>query len=137
MRRGFTLVELLISLTLLAMLLGGLLYALCGGLRNWRKISGRAVTLQIENIVAERLSSDVRGSAIMTGSTSTELFLQLGPDTVSYKLEAGKVRRKKGSSTAYWTSQGEIKALTFSYPAANQVLIGLDGSSCLVGGRGQ
>ena len=135
MRRGFTLVELLIALTLLAMLLGGSLCALGGGLRNWRKIGGRAATLQIENIVAERLCGDVRGSAIMTGSTSTELFLRLGPDTVSYKLEAGKVRRQKGGSSASWTSEGEIKALTFAYPAANQVLIGLDGNSFLVGGR--
>ena len=137
MKRGFTLAELLIAMTLLAMLLGGWLYAFGAGLRNWRKISAQATTSQIRNLVAERLCGDVRTSAIMTSSTSAEIFLQIGPDVVSYALSAGKVRRKKGGSSAYWTSEGEIKTLAFSYPAASQTLIELDGLAFLVGGRNQ
>jgi prepilin-type N-terminal cleavage/methylation domain-containing protein len=137
MKRGFTLVEMVMAISLMTALLGGVLYAFGGGLRDWRKISDRAATLQIENIVAERLCRDIRGSAIMTSSTSEEIFLKIGPEVISYKLESGKVRRKKGGSVSYWTSEGEIKKIMFVYPAPNQVLVGLDALSFLVAGRAQ
>jgi len=137
MKRGFTLVELIVALSLMTALIGGLLYAFGNGLRSWRQISSRAATLQIENITAERLCRDIRGSAIMTSSTSEEIFLKIGPDVVSYKLEGGKVRRKKGGSVSYWTSEGEIKKLLFSYPVVDQAIVALDGVSFLACGRNQ
>ena len=137
MQRGFTLVELIIAMSLMTALAGGALYAFGGGLRNWRKISSRAATLQIENITAERLCRDIRGSAIMTSSTSEEISLKIGADVISYKLESGKVRKKKGSSSAYLTSENEIKKLAFSYPSANLACVTLDELSFIVGGRNQ
>ena len=135
MKRGFTLVELIVVLSLMTALTGGLLYAFGNSLRSWRKISRRAATLQIENITAERLCRDIRGSAIMTGSTSEEIVLKLGPDTVSYKLENGKLRKQKGSSASYLTSENEISRLEFSYPSANLAGVTLDEMFFLAGGR--
>lgn len=137
MKRGFTLVELIIAMSLMTALVGCALYVFGDGVRNWRKIGRRAATLQIENVTAERLCRDIRGSAIMTSSTSEEISLKLGTDVVGYKLEGGKVRRKKGGSISYWTSEGEIRKLLFSYPAANQTIVTLDESSFLAGGRNQ
>jgi prepilin-type N-terminal cleavage/methylation domain-containing protein len=135
MKKGFTLVELIVALTLMTALVGGMMYSFGSGLRNWRKISNRASSLQIKNIIAERLCSDVREAALQTGSTSDEIFLKIGPDLVSYKLIERKIRRKKGAGTAYLTSEDEIKKLGFSYPNAGLACITLDDISFNVYGR--
>lgn len=135
MKKGFTLVEMIVALTLMTALVGGLLYSFGSGLRNWRKIGNQASSLQIKNIIAERLCNEIRGSAIINSSTSEEIVLKIGPDVVSYKLESGKVRRKKGTSTAYLTSENEIKTLLFSYPDETLAGVIIDDISFYVYGR--
>jgi len=111
MKRGFTLVEMIVALTLFSLLVGGLFYSLSGGLRNWRKISRRAALGQIRLIVAERLCADLRQGVVLPGSTSSEAIVRLDGDQVSYQLSAGKVKR----NSAYLTVEGEIGRLEFAY----------------------
>ncbi len=136
MRKGFTLVELIVSLSLMMILAGGMFFALGQGLRGWRKIAGRAEELQIKNLAAERITGDIRfADQILAGSGSQEIILKINSDQISYKLVERKVRRKKGTVTAYLTCEDEVKNLSFSYPAADKVQIILDELAWKVGLR--
>jgi prepilin-type N-terminal cleavage/methylation domain-containing protein len=135
--RGFTLVELIVALTLLTALVGGLFFSFGQGLRNWRKITAAAAHLQVESIISERICREVRLGAVLPASSSSEVFLKIDGEAVSYKLVDSKVRRKKGSTTAYLTDDKEIKRLFFSYPAAGAINITVDDLSFLVSGRNQ
>jgi prepilin-type N-terminal cleavage/methylation domain-containing protein len=137
MKKGFTLVELIIALALLTALTGAIFCAFAQDLRNWRRITGRAAQLQTQNIIAERLCREVRAGKLLPGSSSTELLLQLGPETVSYDLYGDKIRRKKGGTSAYWTSEREITRLVFSYPPDGTINVLLDDISFAVAGRNQ
>ena len=125
----------MVGLTLLTALVSGLFYSFGQGLRVWRKINERVAHLQIANIVAERICRDIRSSAVLAGSNSAEVFLKIGGEGGSYKLVDSKIRRKKGSTTAYLTDDGEIKRLAFSYPAVGAVNVSIDDLSYLVSGR--
>ena len=126
-RRGFTLIELIISLSLMVMLTGSMFFALGQGMRGWRKAGCKISKLQIKNMLAERITGDLRfASQVLTGSGSQEMLLKVGPDQIGYKLVEGKVRREKGATSAYLTCEDEVKKLSFSYPSADQVQIVVD-----------
>lgn len=134
--KGFTLVELIISLNITLILVGGMLFAFGQASRSWKRVARRAERLQIENIITERICRDARGAdEIMTGSGSSEIKLKLGSATVSYSLSAGKVRRKMGGSTAYLTNDNEIERLNFAYPVKNFAEVHLDNYVFLVAVR--
>jgi prepilin-type N-terminal cleavage/methylation domain-containing protein len=124
MRKGFTLIELLISMALLSTLTGTLFFCFGQGLRSWRKMVIKCENAQVSNIIAERIARDVRSSsAILPQSSSEEVYLRSGADTLSYRLSADKIGRRKNLSTAYLTSDGEVERLSFSYPASNEVIV--------------
>jgi prepilin-type N-terminal cleavage/methylation domain-containing protein len=110
MRRGFTLVELVVALTLFALVAGAIFYSFGNYYRCWRKLTKQVAVLQVKNLVAERLTTELRA----------------GDPTIAYSYEAGKVQRKKNGSIAYLTSPGEINGLAFSYPAEKMVVVTLD-----------
>ena len=127
MRRGFTLVEMIVALALSMVLCGGAFYALGQGLRTWKRTVQKAERLQIENIVAERIARDIRAAnEILSPSGSEEVVLKIEAETVSYRLINRKVRRKKGAAAAYLTSEDEIKRLSFAYPENGAVETALD-----------
>jgi len=126
-KQGFTLVELMIALSLSAVLLAGIFFSFGQGIRNWRIIVKSASNLQIENLIAERITSDIRAaSEISAGSSSEEVVLKNEIETIGYKLVDRKVRRKKGTSISYLTSEDEVRKLFFAYPAAGVVEVKLD-----------
>lgn len=125
MKRGFTLIELIVALTLTTLLLSGLFSALGSGVRSWKRISRQAAARQARLIVAERICADLREAALLSGSTSAEVVFRLGPDQVSYKLVDGKVKR----NSAYLTTEKEVEQLSFYYPGPRLVGVRLDGLS--------
>ena len=136
MKKGFTLVEAIIALSLTALILTIIFGALGAGVRSWRLVVRKNTLAQIETNVAERLTEDIRSaSAILSGTTSKEVFLKVGSDTVSYCLVGGKVRRRAGSWSAYLTSEGEIDRLSFNCPGPGLVQIGLNKSEFTAGIR--
>lgn len=136
-RGGFTLVELIVALTLMSALVSGLFYSFGQALRSWRRINDDAAHLQIQSLVNERLCRDIRSGAILASSNSAEVFLKIGAETVSYRLITSKVRRKSGSVSAYLTMDSEIKKLSFAYPSPGAVSVCLDGLTYLAVGRNQ
>jgi type II secretory pathway pseudopilin PulG len=123
-RHGFTLVELMIASTLTMVLLAGALFGLGQLLRSWRLAISQIENSQLEMIISERLSRDLRAAAvIMPGSGSQEVKLKIDNTIVIYAWEDQKVKYQQGSYTAFLTDQGDIKLLSFNYPA--QATIGL------------
>jgi hypothetical protein len=126
----------MVSLSLIFVLVSGIFYALGQSLRNWRKTAGKAERFQIENLVAERIVLDLRcASEVLTTSSTEELSLRVNSEVISYKLVDQKVRRKKGASSAYLTSENEVNKLAFSYPLQSMVEVCLDDLHCCASAR--
>jgi prepilin-type N-terminal cleavage/methylation domain-containing protein len=127
MKKAFTLIELLLALTMLTILIMSVTPALGTVWRSWRRLAAANDRRQIENIVMTRLVNDLReGSQINSGSTTGEVIFTVKGETISYALVNSKVRRKTGSAAAYLTNENEIKSLSFQYSAGKIVGIKLD-----------
>ncbi len=123
-RQAFTLVELIVSLTIFAMLLGGVYYALGVELNLWKRISASVETQQIGNMLLSRIVRDIReAKEILPASNKERLLLKIGSDIIEYSLTSGKVKRKKNAYTAYLTAEKQIQALAFYYPAPRLIEI--------------
>lgn len=127
-KTGFTLIELTVAVSLSMILTTGMFFFLGQGIRNWKKITQSAAATQVENIIAERITTDIRfGREIMAASGSEEVFIKNGAEIITYRLVSRKVRREKGAEAAYLTSEDEVSKLAFSYPAAGTVRVELNG----------
>lgn len=125
---GFTLVELLISLTILTMLFGGMFYALGVELNLWKRIVNTSEKQHIANLVLARIVRDTRSaSEILPASNNQQLLLKIGSDSIEYRLLNQKIRRKKNNYSAYLTDKGDLQTLLFSYPATKEAEMTLDG----------
>ncbi len=127
-RKGLTLVELLISLTILSMLFGGMYYALGVELSLWKRIVSASEKQHIANLVLARVIRDTRSaSEILPASNNQQLLLKIGTDSIQYRLLNQKIRRKKNNYSAYLTDKGDLQTLSFSYPTTKEAEIALDG----------
>jgi prepilin-type N-terminal cleavage/methylation domain-containing protein len=127
MKRGFTLVEVLIALGLAGILLLAGSYALGTFIRTYRTTIKKAEKIQIRQMVLTRLIREIRSAEKLEPSTREKLSLRLGGALVGYSYKDGKVRRESGASASYLTEPDEVRELYFEYPAPKLVLIYLDG----------
>jgi len=126
-RRAFTLVELIVSISIFLLLIGTIYYALGTQLRFLRKITNKGENQQISNMVLSRIVQDIRcAEEILSASNTNSLFLKVGSDTIEYALKNQKVKRKKNNYSSYLTDVEDIQKLTFSYPANRTVQISLE-----------
>jgi hypothetical protein len=103
-------------------------YALSVELDLWKRIVSASEKLHIANLVLTRIIRDTRSaSEILPASDPQQLLLKIGSDSIEYRLLNQKVRRKKNNYSAYLTDQGEVQALSFSYPSTQEAEITLDG----------
>jgi len=127
MKKAFTLIELLLALTMLTVLIIAIMPSIGTSWRTWRKLAQASDINQTKNIVMTRLVNDLRGaSQIVNGSTSSEVSFILSGETLNYTLINSKVRRKKGGAVGYLTNENEIKTLLFDYPTGKMISIKLD-----------
>ncbi|MBI5699048.1 prepilin-type N-terminal cleavage/methylation domain-containing protein [Candidatus Saganbacteria bacterium] len=125
--RGFTLVEMIIALTLSVLVLSAGTFMLSNYLRTYKKLSSAVEKNQIEQFVLRKVVSDIQfAENINIGSAPGLLVLNLKDDMLRYDYFDQKVRRRANKSTAYLTEAGEISSLSFSYPRPGLVLINLD-----------
>jgi prepilin-type N-terminal cleavage/methylation domain-containing protein len=123
-RRAFTLVEMVIVVTLMAAFMGTAFFSLGQIRRSWSRAADQHENLLISYTVAERIVADIRSaSLILPVSSSQEVQLKVGADLISYRIASQKVRREKNGTAAYLTSENEIKLLSFSYPSAASVQV--------------
>lgn len=127
-KKGFTLVELIISLTILSILFATMYFALGTQIRLWQGIVNAAEKQQIANAVLNRMVNDIRSAReILPASSSQVLSLRIESSLIEYSLFNEKVRRKKNGYSSYLTDKKELQMLSFSYPGFNRVEIDLDG----------
>lgn len=125
--RGFTLVEMIIALTLSVLVLSAGTFMLSGYLRTYKKLSAAVEKNQIQQFALNKLISDIQfAESINSGSGPDLLVLSLKDDMLRYDYFNRKVRRRTNKSTAYLTDAGEVSSLSFSYPRTGLVLIDLD-----------
>lgn len=104
---GYTLVELLVTMTVFLLVSGTLLGALESGLRTEHRASDRIDDEQAVRLVLAQFSRDVRGADAITPTTlntlATEVDLASGTQSISWRYDpvAGRLSRTltSGSST--------------------------------------
>ena len=125
--KGFTLVELILSLAIFSLLLGSFFYVFEVELGCWKRMVASAEKQQVASVVLSRITRDARAAReFLPGSDQNRLRLKIGSETIEYGLLEQKVRRKKNQHSAYLTSPGEIGALSFSYPQEKLLEIKVD-----------
>ena len=128
-RRGFSLVELIVALSIFAMLSASILYVFGTELKIAKKIAAASQKRQLVNAVMARISQDIRAaSAILPSSIPSKLLLSIEADSIEYSVVNQKVRRKKNGYSAYLTDKGELMSLSFVYPLNKLVEVNLDGA---------
>ena len=127
-RSGFTLIEILIALTLASLVFLAGFLMLSTFLKTYHKLSSAINLLQTRQYVLTQMTREVRSADSIKNSTPAVLVIKNGALTIQYELTAGKVRRKKDASSAYLTEAGQVKKLAFGYPRPGMVIIEIDDS---------
>ena len=135
-KSGVTLVELLVALTIFALLLSSLFYATTVELRLWQNSVDKSNLLQVRQYILSRINRDVR-KALAIGPTANRANLTLitSSGQISYRLESGKIRRQENASTAYLSDEDEIQTFILSYPKPKQIVVQIDNEITEVGLR--
>ena len=127
MKKGFTLIEVLISMTLAVLVLGSAFWAMGSSLRTWKSGAANLEALQGGRIVLERIMDEVRNArGIDPSSTSQKIVLNYEDYNITYELKNGKVRRDKGEGASYLTTEGIVNSLNFIYLSSKLVEIEMD-----------
>jgi prepilin-type N-terminal cleavage/methylation domain-containing protein len=133
LKKGFTLVELLVSMAIFMILLGAVYFSFQLAIKHWKKLSDESQHQQIVCLVMERMTTDIRAaSAVLPTSNPDHLSLSVGADTIEYCLTSRKVGRKVNCRTAYLTDDDEIKILSFAHPSPRLVVCSLEGNSTMI-----
>ena len=113
MKRGFTLIEMLIVIGLMAAIIPILLSILTGELKCGDKVIQLSLGRQAETILSWRLTSAIRGAETIKIVSSTEVEVQADGLTDSYIYDSGIIKRKSGKSVQPLSNPGEIEGLSF------------------------
>ena len=132
-KKGFTLVELLLALTIFTIFLGAAFYVLRFELKTWHNIAQNYKKQQIQSFVLSKLLGDIRlANKVLSGSTPDKLILSVEKDNIEYSLSNYKIKRKKNNYSSYLTTANQINHLSFSYPKSSVVEVELDQIPCKV-----
>ena len=124
MKKGFTLIELIISMALAFIVFGSAFFATSTFLRTWRSGTASLEALQSGRIVLQRITDEVRNSRKIDPSSNTsQLILNYDGYNITYDLKDGKIRREKGGGSSYLTEESIVTLLNFSYPSQKLVEI--------------
>jgi len=126
-RSGFTLVELIVALSIFAFLLGNIFFFLGTQVKFWNKTEALVKKQQISHIILAQIIRDLRSAATISPLSSKEkLQLMIGPDLIEYSLANQKIKRRKNNYSRYLTTEEEIKTFYFAYPASREVEINIE-----------
>lgn len=124
MNKGFTLIEMIISVSLGAVMLISISMCLFLSIKTWRSTVDRLVNLESIRSALNIIGRDIRDAdEIVPESCAPRLIIYKNPDIIIYDLKDGKVRRTKNNSSQYLTADKSIAILSFAYPAPQLVEI--------------
>lgn len=126
MRKGFTLIELIISLSLAATVFLSSTFLLFSYIRSSKKVGAEAGSIQLKQSILHQITKEIRSADSIAASTPVQLIIKYGTTVISYDYANHKIRRKKDASTAYLTESGQINNLNFIYPKSGLVIINID-----------
>lgn len=110
---GFTLLELVIALSLSSIILFSGTYLFSTFFRTYKLESKKAEEIQIHQMVLRKIAKDAR-SANKVSLDGQKLVILYNDHTISYEFINNKAKRQKGNSSAYLTDNNEISSLNFS-----------------------
>jgi len=126
MKKGFSLIELTVALTLAAVFTLSGTYLFFQTYRTWKKISAQIESLTSQQFILNRIVSDIRSADEVLSLTQDVLTLRSDRSLISYDMKDSKVRRRKDGGSAYLNESGEVKSLSFAQPKPGLVLIKLN-----------
>jgi len=127
-RGGFTLIELIISISLLVMISGAIFYAFSSTFHNWRQVTQRVEIVEQRSALGQMLLDDIRAAkSIDPVSNNSRLVLQTEKGTIVYAFQAGYLTRYGGKVSL----AGVLKNPEFSYPQPSLVRTVLSGDYIL------
>ena len=128
---GYTLVELLVAMTVMLLVSGALVGALQSGTVTERRASGRIDDEQSIRLGLAQLERDVRSSQLLTADPSTlgrQLDLQVGPEHVRWSYDAGASTLSRSVVTDSSVTTGAVVPGVSAGADPMFALIGRDGS---------
>jgi prepilin-type N-terminal cleavage/methylation domain-containing protein len=122
---GFSLIELLLALTLSTILMLSFSYAISTALALWQTHSRDSARLMDAAFVLNQISREVwQARAISSASSANRLILDSVTDSLFYDFYQGMVRRSKdGKAASPLTDKNRILGLSFNYPSSKRVWI--------------
>ncbi|MCF8009757.1 MAG: prepilin-type N-terminal cleavage/methylation domain-containing protein [Clostridiales bacterium] len=123
-QRGFTLIEVLASLTILVLLTAAALQVYQHGLLSWKE-EEKVLNVQDNlRISMDRMAREIRQARSLDSSSSTSrvIIYDTGNQKIVYSIEDNTLYRKAGSSVKQPVA-GSISCLSFEYGPGNLVTI--------------
>jgi len=116
MKKGFTLIELIVAVSLSVIVMASL-FSFLFALLKWRDMStGKLRGLNTVRSAMQTMSREIKASkGISPVSDKDRIIIIFDTYTISFDLNAGKIRRIKGGSTQYLTPDSSVSSLLFSY----------------------
>lgn len=126
-KKGFTLIEMMVVMSLCAVLFFSTTFLLVNYLRHWRKISNQSLHQQTILFLTNKIRQDIALANIISPlSNSDRLILYQGTTKIEFGLKNKKVFRKKNNYTSYLTDKDNVKKIAFAYPVNNLVSFKID-----------
>jgi type II secretory pathway pseudopilin PulG len=146
---GFTLVELLMAVTLTLVIIGGTVGILLAGVRSEPRIAERTADIEAARVAMEQLTREIRQGATVTTATGNQFALVTNVDSatcggaqttvvracrVTYSCAAGRCTRAEANPDGSGTASPRVvvegivpSSVVFSYSpsAANPAYIGV------------
>ncbi|MBU0687801.1 MAG: prepilin-type N-terminal cleavage/methylation domain-containing protein [Candidatus Margulisbacteria bacterium] len=114
-KKGFTLIEILVSLTLFSLILSSTFLILKTPSMFWNRFVNKMAAFEVVSSVSGVIMRDI-WEAINISVEEGGLRLILidsGYSQIQYELVGGKIRRKKGGSSSYLTYDEQVDLLEF------------------------
>ncbi len=125
-RQGFTLIELIVALTLASMLFIAGMFSFLNYMKTYDRVSREAELAQVRQSVLLRMTREIRSADQILASTPDRIQIKSDKSVISYYRYDNKIRRVENSYASYLTEPGQIKKLAFLYPAKGLVMITVD-----------
>jgi prepilin-type N-terminal cleavage/methylation domain-containing protein len=116
-RKGFTLIELVVVLSLFPLLLATIISAVGGQLKNIDQATASIRQQQAREMLLWRIMHDIRaGQRVLPITNPERLVLELkNGDIVEYFTLNGEAKRRINGTTQPLTTRGETGALAFAF----------------------
>lgn len=115
MRKGFTLIEIMVALTIFFIILSSSFLLLKNAERFWRKFADKMASFEVVSSVSGVISNDIRETKLVSVEAAGQklVLIDIDDNEIQYELVSGRIRRRKGGSSSYLTYDEYVEQLTF------------------------